>query len=260
MRADPRINPVAVELPRLPPAFVGATIAVVADLHAGPLRQGRAAVARLAEAVNSADPDLVVLLGDMVHHGRHAQAYLGGLAALRAPLGRFACLGNHEHGIVWYTRHLGPRWRTPLAAWRERYRQLGIELLVNEARAVHCGQARLWLVGVDDAYTSRADLAAALQHTEEGDCNIAITHSPDLLGDPLAGRLDLVLAGHTHGGQICLPWLGPVWAPCRRPRQRAAGLVRQRFPAAYVTRGVGEGVPIRLGCPREIPLIELRRA
>ncbi len=70
--------------------------------------------------------------------------------------------------------------------------------------------------------------------------------------------MDVLVAGHTHGGQIRLPWLGPLFAPCRRFRERTAGLIRSDGTTTYVTRGVGERIPIRFGCPRELPLITLR--
>jgi predicted MPP superfamily phosphohydrolase len=250
------IRRVAISLTRLPSAFDGTTVAAIADLH---LRRGRptAAVKQLVEAVNARRPELVVLLGDLLHRARGSAEPLAPLAGLQAPLGVYACLGNHEHGFMWYSRYLKPS-APSVEEWRARLAGLGITLLHNEARPIARGKVRLWLVGVGDAYCEHDDLAAALRGVPEDEFRLAITHSPDLLDDPKATHLDLLLAGHTHGGQVRLPGIGALWAPCRRPRRRASGLLHVGPALAYVSRGVGEGLPLRLFCPRELPLITLR--
>ena len=132
-------------------------------------------------------------------------------------------------------------------------------LLVNEAIPLEKGGSRIWLLGVDDAYSGYDELPAVLQGVDKNDFCLAVTHSPDLIDDPRIAEVDLVLAGHTHGGQVHLPILGSLFAPCRNPRERAAGLIRTQGTIMYVTRGVGEGMPIRFRSPREMPLITLRR-
>jgi len=242
----------------LPADFDGMTVAVISDVHADVRRGGPAGVRRIVEQVNATRPDLIVLLGDLIHRYRRAPRYLPLLAGLRAPEGVWACLGNHEHACVWYSRHLRQLRGPPVREWRERYAELGIELLFNEATPLERGGSRVWIVGVGDTYSGQADLPAALSAAQTDEFCLAITHHPDLIDDPAVGGLDLLLAGHTHGGQIYLPILGPVHVSCRNPRQRAAGLVRANGTVMYVTRGAGEGVPLRLGCPREIPIITLR--
>jgi hypothetical protein len=209
------------------------------------------------QEANRLQPDLILLLGDLVHCARSASRYLSLFAGLGARCGVYACLGNHEHGFVWYSRYLGPSPTPSVAEWRSMYAELGVELLVNEARPLERRGSRIWLVGVDDAYSGNDDLRAALAGVDGEEFCLGLTHSPDVMDAPLIARLDLVVAGHTHGGQICLPGLGPIWAPCRRFRERAGGLVGQGPTALYVTRGVGEALPIRYGCPREITLLEL---
>jgi len=247
----------ALTFPRLPAGFDRLTVAVIADAHLGPRPPLSATEA--VRTVNDLHPDLIVLLGDLVHRAKSASRYLPFFAGLRANLGVYACLGNHEHGFFWYSRYLG-RSPTPSAAeWRSMYAELGVELLVNEARPLERRGSRIWLVGVDDAYSGSDDLARALDGVDEAEFCLGITHSPDVMDHPLIARLDLVLAGHTHGGQIRLPCIGPIWAPCRRPRERAMGLVRLGSTTLYVTRGVGEGMPIRYRCPREVTFLELGR-
>ncbi len=253
------VEQVTIALPRLPAGFDGITVAVLSDLHAGLLRGGTTGVKRVVEEVNALQPDVIVLLGDMVHRAYRASRYLPLLSQLKAKEGIWATLGNHEHSFLWYARYLGGSPRLSVDEWRRIYADVGIELLVNEARTLERGGSRIWLVGVDDAYSRCNDLPVALDGVNKNDFCLAITHSPDVVDDARIGEVDLVLAGHTHGGQICLPLWGPPWAPCRRRKERAAGLVRTRGTIMYVTRGVGEGTPIRFRCPREMPLITLRR-
>ena len=253
------VEHVTIAFPRLPAGFDGTTVAVISDLHAGMRRGGTPGVKSVVEEANALQPDIIVLLGDMVHKGRHAGRYLPLLSELEARDGIWATLGNHEHSFLWYARYLGASPRLSVDEWRRMYAEAGIELLVNEAIPLEKGGSRLWLVGVDDAYSRCNDLPAALDGVNSNDFCLAITHSPDVVDDARIAEVDLVLAGHTHGGQICLPLLGPPSAPCRRPRERAAGLIRTRGTIMYVTRGVGEGIPIRFRCPREMPLITLRR-
>lgn len=215
---------------------------------------------QLVRDVNSIGSDLIVLLGDLFHRPHHAERYLPVLSDLSAKWGVWATLGNHEHAHMWVSGYLSARTRRSPEQWREMYADAGIELLVNEARAVERNGSRIWLVGVDDAYSGRDDLEAALKQVEDGGFRLALTHSPDLIDDPRISEVDLLLAGHTHGGQINLPLLWPLYLECRKPRQRAAGFVRENGTIMYVTRGAGEGMPIRIGCPREITVMEIRRA
>lgn len=254
------ISRLHITMPRLPAAFDGLTVAVVSDVHAGRRIGGARGVAEIVRQVNEESPDLVLLLGDMIHRCKGARRQLAALAGLRGRYGVFATLGNHEHGFVWLSRHVRITHGPPVEEWRTAYRDLGYELLVNEARALTRGEARIWLVGVDDAYSGNDDLAAALRGVPADEFRLVMTHHPDLIDDPAARSVDLILAGHTHGGQVHIPVIGPVHVSCREPHERAAGLVRAHGTLMYVTRGAGEGLPLRIGCPREIPVITLRCA
>jgi len=247
-------------MPRLPAPFDGLTVAVISDVHAGRRVGGARGIREIVRQVNEESPDLVVLLGDMIHRCRGARRQLTALEGLRARRGVFATLGNHEHCFIWLSRHLRTTHGPPDDEWRAIYADLGYELLVNEARPLTRGGERVWLVGVDDAYSGSDDLAGALRGLPVGEFRLAITHHPDLIDDPAAGELDLILAGHTHGGQVHIPVIGPVHVSCRNPHERASGLVRAHGTLMYVTRGAGEGLPLRIGCPREIPVITLRAA
>ncbi len=257
LRGTIRVERVTVSSARLPAAYHGATVAAISDLHAGMRRGGPAGVRGVVDTVNSLQPDIIVLLGDIVHRPRHATEYLPLLGDLRARIGIWATLGNHEHAFDWRARYTRPRGGLPVERWRELYAELGIELLDNQARALGEPGARIWIVGVGDAYSGCNDIPAALAPVGDGEFRLGITHSPDLLDDPHIRELDLVLAGHTHGGQIRIPFVGALYAPVRRPRQRGAGMVEASGTRMYVSRGIGEAIPIRLNCPREIPFVTL---
>jgi predicted MPP superfamily phosphohydrolase len=253
------IEELTLTFPRLPPAFDGLTVAVVADLHAGRGHGTHAFVERLVTTVNGLQADLIVLLGDLVHHTDCTAHFFPLLAPLHAPEGVWACLGNHEHEYMWHSPWFPKQPRYTVEDWRRWYESAGAHLLVNEARPLRRDGARLWLVGVDDAYAHRQDLPAALASTEPGEFRLVLSHSPDLLDDPRIAEADLVLSGHTHGGQVWIPGVGPFMAPCRQPAQRAAGLIRHHSGATmYVSRGAGEGTRLRLGCPREVTRLTLK--
>jgi len=251
------VERVTIALSSLPPEFDAITLAVVADLHAGTRYRDSTAVGEAVEITNSLQADIIVLLGDLVHGIGRADPCLSLLSGLKAKEGVWACLGNHEHGFVWYSRYLGPSAAPSVDEWRKLYADAGIELLANEARPLPRPRSRIWLLGVDDAYSGHDDLPAALAQVCTREFCLALTHSPDLIDDTRIGEVDLVLAAHTHGGQIRLPLVGPLFAPCRRLRERASGLVHANGTTMYVTRGAGEALPVRINCPREISLVTL---
>jgi uncharacterized protein len=249
-----------IALPRLPEIFDGLTIAVIADLHAGLPWRRETVLRRLVEMVNALHPHVIAVLGDVVHWYQAGPHYVPILGGLRAPHGVYACLGNHEHGRRWYSQYLEPLNAPTREEWRALYDEAGLRLLVNEAVAVEQDGTRLWIGGVDDPYSRCDDLGTTVRGLPQEDCKIILAHSPDVIDDAQAHEVDLVLAGHTHGGQVRLPRLGTVHCSCHRPRERAAGLIRVDGTYLYVSRGAGEGLPIRVNCPREIPLVTLRRA
>lgn len=251
------IDRVLISSPAIGPALDGVTLAMLADLHAGIRRGGALAITRLVADVMDVGADAICLLGDTVHRAHSASQHLAPLQALEAPLGVYAVLGNHEHGTVWYSRLLRLRPEMSPKQWRELYRSLGVRLLVNESRRLKRDGEHLWLIGVDDAYSGHDDLQAALSGISDGNFRLAITHFPDLIDDPAASRLDFICAGHTHGSQVHLPLIGPLYTSSRKPRERALGLMRENGTFMYVTRGCGEGIPLRFRCPREITLVTL---
>jgi uncharacterized protein len=238
-----------VSLERWPAALDGLRIAVLSDLHTGAPHVDERRVARIVAKVNAQRPDLVALVGDYadptVPLGEPVapEAVAGELSALYAPLGVFAVLGNHD----WY--HHGERMPRAL-------REAGIEVLENDAVAVeHHGEV-VWVAGLADMRERDADVDVALAMVPDRQALIALTHDPDMFPS-LRGRADVVLAGHTHGGQVGLPLVRRAAAPTSGGY--IGGEVREAGGYMYVSRGIGTtGLPIRFAAPPEIAVLRLR--
>lgn len=195
---------------------------------------------RVLEVLDREKPDLVVLTGDTTDRGSLA-GERSFLAALHAPLGVFAVRGNWEH------------WR-PAADEELVYREAGITLLVDEARRV---RDDLWVVGFDDATAGAPDVERALRGVPSGVATLALTHSPALF-DRVAGRVSVLLAGHTHGGQVRIPLLPPLWLP-PGSGSYTEGLYASAGSTLYVSRGLGTSMlPVRAFCRPELAVPTLR--
>lgn len=253
-----KVEQVVLPLERLPAELDGLRIVHLSDLHLRRAPGPGSVQSRALAVAREFNADLVVITGDVMHYlARRAEGALA-LSELRARRGVFACLGNHEHDFTNFTR-VWKSVREPVdpEEWRELYAQAGITLLVNEARPLPGSQA--WIAGVDDLYSSEADLETTLGGIPQDAFCLLISHDPDIVDEPQVDRVDLVFAGHTHGGQCRLPLLGPVIAPCKHKRKRAAGLSRWNGVWLYVSRGLGSGAFPRLFCRPEVTLITLRR-
>jgi predicted MPP superfamily phosphohydrolase len=247
----------AVPVRGLPGPFAGLRIVQLSDLHAGP-HVTRAYLGEAVALAQRADPDLVALTGDFVHAGhRHVEAVATVVGRLRAPLGVFAVLGNHDFSV---RNALGVR----------RYRRLhqtvadaltgnGVRVLRNESVFLCRGGAEMHLAGVEDLWSGACDLDQALAGVSDDLPRILLAHNPQTV-ERLAGRrCDLMLSGHTHGGQIDLPRWGRVVLG-RKARQLAAGLYERGDTRVYVHRGVGFGLPVRFRVRPEVAVLTLHPA
>jgi len=231
----------------LPADWDGVRIAHLTDLHVGPVIDVEYIVG-VVELANAASPDVVVVTGDFVSEGGATMPGLvDALRALRGPMGRFAVLGNHDY---WSG---APPVRSLLA-------DAGIEELTNKRRMLQRRGHGLCVAGVDDLWEGEPDLAAALAGVPEAAPRILLCHNPDYAEDmPHTPRVDLMLCGHTHGGQVKIPF-GPRPRLPIRHRRYAAGLVDGPCCQVYTSCGLGMvGIPIRFNCRPELAIVTLRR-
>lgn len=240
---------VRIPLERLPPELSGTTIALLTDLHVGPYTRP-SFIAEAVALANSTKADLVLLGGDYVHRGAR---YFGPCAevasGLKARLGVYAVTGNHDH------------WEGIDEAM-DAFAASDITFLRNRAVPLESGGARLWLAGVDDLLVRKADPVAALAAVPRDEVTLLLSHNPDLVEVLEPGLpVDLMLSGHTHGGQVRIPILGPPVVPSRYGQRYAAGIARRGATTVYTSRGIGTiSPPVRFNCPPEVTLIELVRA
>jgi predicted MPP superfamily phosphohydrolase len=203
--------------------------------------------------MNAAEPDLVALVGDFVDAhflfgGRLAPERVAEeLAALRAPLGRFAVLGNHD----W--KQFGARVPSALE-------HVGLTVLENSSAAVDARGQRLHVAGLADMRMRRPDVAAALADVPPDEPVLMLSHDPDLFPE-VPERVALTLAGHTHGGQIAIPFVRRPVIPSRHGERYVRGHVTEHGRHLYVSTGLGtSAIPFRLNAPPELVLLELRAA
>lgn len=242
-----------VPVPRLPPALDGLRIALLTDFHAGehtPISRLRRAC-RIAMA---ARPHLVALTGDFV--SQHTGVWLPDIIAaldeeLEAPLGVWTVPGNHDHaaGIGRYYSSV--------------QQHPGIHDLTNHAvRRDHDG-ASVRIAGTDTAHAGHPHPAAALDDAGPADFTLLLTHNPDLADEAChaLGSVDLVVSGHTHGGQVRLPMLGAVLNSAEHDDVYEEGLVRRPWAWVYVSRGIGTArLPVRFLCRPEVAILEVVRS
>jgi predicted MPP superfamily phosphohydrolase len=241
----------------LPDAFQNFRFVQISDLH---LKEYTEAwfLEEIVRQVNALEPELVVITGDYVSDGPLPYSYawraagvcaeiLGGLNAPQ----RFGILGNHDVSVG--SAHVIP----PLEAH-------GLPILVNRYVPIERGGDRLWLCGTDDAREGHPDLNLAVPASAKGDPVILLCHEPDYADDvrlhPRFPAVDLMLSGHTHGGQVRLPFVGPMFLP-PLGRKYIEGRFQFGHMQLYVNRGVGTvALPFRFECPPEITQITLVRA
>lgn len=235
------------------------TIAVIADLHAGGPNMGIERVRQVVDAGNALGCDLVVLMGDYFATHRFvtevvpAAAWAGELARLRAPLGVYAILGNHD-------------WWHDVAGTRAALARVRIPLMENDAVLLGPPGRRFWLAGLGDQIAYQLgpsqfrgvdDLPGTLKKVTTDDPVILLAHEPDIFTQ-VPERVSLTLAGHTHGGQIRPPLIPPFWTPSEYGARFAYGHIVERGRHLIVSGGLGcSNVPLRLNMPPEILRVTL---
>ncbi len=257
---------VDIHLAGLPPAPEGLAIALLGDFHLG-RNVSRQQVRKAVEMANGLKPDLILLTGDFVTgSARYSVACGEELAALEAPHGVYAVLGNHDN------------WTDPDQV-ADNVGAGGVTVARDEAFAVEVGDGRIWLVGIEDTgYTAgfvggsfrdfeaawkakRLRLEEILEALPEDEPRLLLVHNPDFAEMLPHGCIDLALCGHMHGGQVRVPFLGAPVMPSFFGDKYAGGLVQGPSSLVYVNRGIGLiSPPIRFNCRPEITLLRLRQA
>ncbi|MCD4823627.1 MAG: metallophosphoesterase [Phycisphaerae bacterium] len=234
-------------IPNLPPAWDGVRIAHITDIHVGALSNLDDArdIVNMANALN---PDIVVMTGDYVSRAAAiTRALVEVIRDLRAKVAKFAVLGNHDY------------W-TNSAAMINLFEETGVKMLTNRSHVLRRKGQPLCFAGVDDLMAGRPDLYRALTGVDKQIPRILLCHNPDFAEMmPKNPRVDMMLCGHTHGGQIKIPLIGPLVLPITH-KKYAEGLVQGPRCPVFISRGLGMvKFPVRFNCRPELPLITLRR-
>jgi uncharacterized protein len=253
----PKLVRVDVPLARLPSAFDGFTIVQLSDFHYDDL-SSIVPIHTAIEVSNRLNPDLIVLTGDFVtvsmwadylHNKAQAANNVDScaqiLAQMRARMGVISILGNHDVAS-------DPRRITESLQFH------GIPVLRNGSSPLEKDGQRLWLAGLDDALEGKPDVAATLRGLPANEPVLMLAHEPDFADEVTKHPVDLQLSGHSHGGQMRLPFLGAPYLP-EMGRKYPGGLYRIGSLKLYTNIGIGTiRVPVRINCPPEITLLTLR--
>lgn len=248
-------------MPRLPRAFDGYRVLHASDLHCDGAWMNRARLSQIIELINREAADLITLTGDFVSYDapRFAPDVAWALQQLRARDGVFAVLGNHDH---WSGAKI----------MRSALREAGVRELPNRVHMLRrraaqstLGEEMLHIAGVDDWWMQRADVEAIVRELPPLGASILLAHEPDFADISAAtGRFDLQLSGHSHGGQVRVPGIGPLVLP-KFGQKYHTGLYELQTPNGkmlqFTTRGLGMvGPHVRFNCPPEIAILTLRCA
>ena len=235
-----------------PTELTGLRIAVLSDIHTGGPFINEKKLQQIVEMTNQQHPDLIVLLGDYMSpnswhsHRVEPEVTAAALKQLRAPLGVYAVLGNHDW---WYNG----------GKVRRAFEANGIPVLDDEVAEIKWRDGSFWLIGLADLWTPRPQhVAETVAKVPSGATAIAMTHTPDVF-ERLPQRVPLLLAAHTHGGQVNLPLIGAPIVPTRYGKKYRTGHFFEHNQHLFVTTGIGTSIiPVRFRVPPEIVVLTLK--
>ena len=246
-----KVETIRLKLPRLTRRFSGLRVAQISDIHMG----GWMNLERFQRAANlvlEQKPDVLLITGDFLIGGDIAaiseqtiQDLMTGLARLAVSVPTFAVLGNHDYWV-------------DVKTVRQILSTSGITELTNTVFTLKREEETLYLCGVDDIWEGKPRIEDVISQLSDDGLAILLAHEPDFADTSAAtGRFDLQLSGHTHGGQIVLPWIGPPVLPYLG-RKYPSGLYKIGEMFQYTNRGIGMArLPLRINCPPEITLFVL---
>ena len=254
--------------PNVPKAFEGLKVVQLSDAHLGSFEGTPAPVLKALEKVNELEPDVILFTGDLVNElADEAEAWVDAFAQLKAPMGKFSVMGNHDYADYGpYTKEARAE---SIAQLKHLQSQMGFRMLDNDHVVWEKDGEKMVLLGVENwgkGFRQSGDLAAALAGSgAEETFAMLMSHDPthfelQVMGDK--APVDLTLSGHTHGMQmgIEIPWLGVKWSPSSLTYKRWGGLYLEGSQYLHVNRGFGVlGFPGRVGMPPEITLLTLAK-
>ncbi len=260
---DYRVRRVNLPLKGLPRQFDGMTVAQLSDIHSGSFYNKRAVNGGI-DLLLAEKPDVVFFTGDLVNDkATELQEYFDTFKRVKAPLGVYSTLGNHDYGD--YARWNSPREKEQnLQQLMEGHRLMGWDLLMDENRSIELGGEKLGIIGVQnwgEGFIQKGDLKKALQGSEEFTNKLLLSHDPSHWRAEVLGQtdIDVVFSGHTHGMQFGVEIPGFRWSPAQYRYKEWAGLYEQDGQRLYVNRGYGFiGYPGRVGILPEITLFTLQ--
>lgn len=262
-----QVREVTVEIPSLPASFEGTRLVQFSDLHTGTFDTDTTFVSRLVDRINALHPDATMFTGDIVNRrSEEMLPFVEVLSRLRAPLGVYAILGNHDYGdyMIWPS---DDHKQLNMQRLYDAYSRTGMRLLLNETAWLRRGNDSIAVIGVenigDPPFTIYGSLPRSYPDLSDSNTKILLTHNPQHWVDSIAGRSDinipLTLSGHTHAMQIEVAGISPaMW---RYPTWGGLYTDSRSERSLYVNIGCGTvGIPMRLGATPEITVITLRRA
>ena len=239
-----------IQIDNWPKELTGLRIAVIADIHTGGPFINDQKLQQIVALTNQQTPDLIILLGDYMSpnswhsHRVEPEVTAAALKDLKAPLGVYSILGNHDW---WYNGE----------KVRRAFEQNGIHVLEDEVAEVKWRDKSFWLVGLADLWTRPQHIGETIAKAPPGSTVIALTHNPDIF-PRLPQNVPLLLAAHTHGGQVNIPLIGTPIVPSDFGQKYTAGHVFENGHHLFVTTGIGTSIfPIRFRVTPEIVILTI---
>jgi len=256
----------------LPPSGCVVRILHISDLHAdGNSVFGRWLLRRYARQIRQLNYDIVVHTGDLLDNYAGIAPAIAFLREVTDGRPAFTVLGNHDYHHystlenilnIHTLRDMGLAFEIPIVSYlgelEERAREAGVVTLKNEGHLASAGGCLVWLAGIDDMMLGDPNVNRALNGAPDGVPVVLLSHNPDIYPWAVLAKIGLTLSGHTHGGQIDLPGIGPLLTRCNIGSKMASGLTLRDGAALHVSRGLRETLPLRLNCSHHATIIELR--